>query len=160
MYVCWQDLGNLNVTVFSGRGDYDRPRNLQLVCSALNERWNTNLSVNKCNDIICKDTWKVSKKIKCYSYLHSLMKPFFNYYNTSILGTFRQPTLCRPRYCTAEVMTNHTFLHCTISLSWVCLHLRVDVIDGCGPRGTRMLYAPKMSSICPISVYIYIYIYI
>ena len=58
-YVYIQDLGNLNVTLFAHRSDYDRPRNLRLVTSALNERWNTQLSVNQHNDIICRHRWKV-----------------------------------------------------------------------------------------------------
>ena len=54
-----QDLGNLNFTMFAHRTDYDRPRNLQLVCDALNERWGMSLKVNKKDDIICNDQWKV-----------------------------------------------------------------------------------------------------
>ena len=49
----------MNVTVFAHRTDYDRPRNLQLVTTALNKRWNTQLHVNECNDIMCRDRWKV-----------------------------------------------------------------------------------------------------
>lgn len=53
-----QDLGNLNVTVFTHRTDYDRHRNLQLVCEAVNRHWGVGLHVNKRNDILYKH-WKV-----------------------------------------------------------------------------------------------------
>lgn len=47
-----QDLGNMNCTVFTHRQDYNRERNLQLVCEALNRGWGLDLSVNKHHDII------------------------------------------------------------------------------------------------------------
>jgi lipoate-protein ligase A len=61
------------VTLFSHRSDYDRRRNLELVASALNRRWNTSLRVNERNDIICRDRWKVSgtsSKLGKYSTYH------------------------------------------------------------------------------------------
>jgi lipoyltransferase 1 len=69
----YHDLGNINVTLFSHRSDYDRRRNLELVASALNRRWNTSLRVNERNDIICRDRWKVSgtsSKLGKYSTYH------------------------------------------------------------------------------------------
>jgi len=50
----------LNFTLLAHRNDYDRPRNLQLVCDTLNEMWGVSLKVNKKDDIICNDRWKVS----------------------------------------------------------------------------------------------------
>ena len=52
-----QDMGNLNVTVFTSQQEYSRMDNL--VCAALNEKWNLNLSVNKKHDIILNNQWKV-----------------------------------------------------------------------------------------------------
>lgn len=56
----YHDLGNMNCTLFSARKDYDRPRNLQLVCDAVSRRWNICLQCNKKDDIICNNKWKVS----------------------------------------------------------------------------------------------------
>ena len=50
----------MNCTVFTRREDYSRPRNLQLVCDALQEGWGTDLHVNNRDDIICNKKWKVS----------------------------------------------------------------------------------------------------
>ncbi|XP_064400423.1 lipoyl amidotransferase LIPT1, mitochondrial-like isoform X2 [Halichondria panicea] len=56
----YHDLGNTNCTIFSSRQDYNRKRNLQLICDAVNQKWKVNLQRNKKDDIICKDKWKVS----------------------------------------------------------------------------------------------------
>ncbi|KAL5517919.1 hypothetical protein EMCRGX_G003563 [Ephydatia muelleri] len=56
----YHDLGNMNCTVFTHRQDYDRERNLQLVCEALNRGWGLDLSVNKHHDIISGNQLKVS----------------------------------------------------------------------------------------------------
>lgn len=62
-----QDLGNVNCTVFAHRQDYNRPRNLWLMCHALNEKWGMELSVNKRDDIMCQGRWKVSQFVlPCY----------------------------------------------------------------------------------------------
>lgn len=55
-----QDLGNLNITMFTHRHDYHRPRNLELVCDAINKKWGTGLHSNKRDDILYHDHWKVS----------------------------------------------------------------------------------------------------
>ena len=68
-----QDLGNLNCTVFTHRHDYSRPRNLRLVCEALNERWDTRLHVNQRDDIICNNRWKVSPLTSLVSSYHQLV---------------------------------------------------------------------------------------
>lgn len=53
-------MGNLNVTVFAHRRDYDRQRNLQLVCDAIGRHWpRLELVVNKRHDIMYKH-WKVT----------------------------------------------------------------------------------------------------
>ena len=52
------------MTVFTHRSEYNRLRNLELVSSALNRRWDTELRVNKRNDIICRDRWKVGDMYK------------------------------------------------------------------------------------------------
>ena len=49
----------MNFTLFSSRQDYNRPRNLQLVCDAINQRWNISLQSNQKDDIICNNKWKV-----------------------------------------------------------------------------------------------------
>ena len=54
-----KDLGNMNCTVFTHRQDYDRERNLHLVCEALNRGWGLDLSVNKHHDIISGNQLKV-----------------------------------------------------------------------------------------------------
>ncbi len=46
--------------MFTHRTDYNRPRNLQLVCDALNEGWGTQLDVNKKDDILYGSKWKVN----------------------------------------------------------------------------------------------------
>lgn len=56
-----QDLGNLNITVFTHRKDYNRPRNLNLVCDAVNKTWSADLRVSKRDDILYADTWKVGE---------------------------------------------------------------------------------------------------
>lgn len=35
----YHDLGNLNCTFYTSRKEYDRPKNLKLVCSAIQENW-------------------------------------------------------------------------------------------------------------------------
>ena len=45
--------------MFTHRLDYDRERNLELVCDALNRGWGLGLSVNKHHDIVLGGHWKV-----------------------------------------------------------------------------------------------------
>jgi len=52
-------MGNLNVTVFTSQQQYSRMENLTLACTALKEKWNLNVSINKKHDIILNHTWKV-----------------------------------------------------------------------------------------------------
>lgn len=56
----YHDRGNVNCTVFAHRHDYNRPRNLRLVCHAINEKWGTRLHANQRDDIVLNDKWKVS----------------------------------------------------------------------------------------------------
>ena len=45
-------MGNLNCTLFTHKSDYNRLRNLQLVCDAINEIWRVGLYVGERNDIL------------------------------------------------------------------------------------------------------------
>ena len=47
-----QDLGNLNCTLLTHKTDYKRKRNLQLVCDAINQRWQLGLNVSERDDIM------------------------------------------------------------------------------------------------------------
>ena len=49
-----QDLGNLNCTFFAHRLDYDRTRNLQLVCDAINYNWGAGVNFGQRHDILCR----------------------------------------------------------------------------------------------------------
>ena len=53
-----QDVGNLNVTVFTHHRDYDRQRYLQFVHEAFNRHWWVKLVINKRYDIMYRH-WKV-----------------------------------------------------------------------------------------------------
>lgn len=70
----YHDLGNLNVTVFTGRHDYHRPRNLGVVVDALNKGWGIGLHSNCRDDIVYNDHWKLSgsaaRLVKSSAYHH------------------------------------------------------------------------------------------
>ena len=63
MSLVLQDMGNLNVTVFTSQQEYRRMDNLVLACDALNNKWNLNLSINKKHDIVLNNQWKVQLAI-------------------------------------------------------------------------------------------------
>lgn len=70
----YHDLGNLNCTIFSNRLDYDRLRNLQLICDAINIKWKgLNLYPTERGDILCggkKVSGSAAKLSKDISYHH------------------------------------------------------------------------------------------
>lgn len=54
----YHDLGNLNVTVFTNRKDYNRKRNLSIVAEALKENFKLNVAVAQRDDLILNDKFK------------------------------------------------------------------------------------------------------
>lgn len=54
----YHDLGNLNVTVFTNRKDYNRKRNLNIVAEALKENFKLNVAVAQRDDLILNDKFK------------------------------------------------------------------------------------------------------
>ncbi|XP_055947999.1 lipoyltransferase 1, mitochondrial-like [Argiope bruennichi] len=56
----YHDLGNLNLSFLTSRKDYNRKRNLELVCNSINKRWCINLNISKRHDILYNDQYKVS----------------------------------------------------------------------------------------------------
>ncbi|XP_078588105.1 lipoyl amidotransferase LIPT1, mitochondrial-like [Branchiostoma floridae x Branchiostoma japonicum] len=57
----YHDLGNLNVTFLTSRDTYRRKQNLQDLVTALKGRWpSLDLSVNKRDDLVLNDTYKLS----------------------------------------------------------------------------------------------------
>ena len=45
-------MGNMNISVYTDREDYNRQRNLKLVCEAVRRHWGVELQINNRNDII------------------------------------------------------------------------------------------------------------
>lgn len=56
----YHDLGNINCTFFTRRSEYDRRKNLDLICSAIKRVSDLNVAVNKRDDIVIDDLHKVS----------------------------------------------------------------------------------------------------
>lgn len=56
----YHDLGNLNLTFFTNRSDYNRKENLNFIITTLNKMNNINLSLNTKDDILLNDRFKVS----------------------------------------------------------------------------------------------------
>lgn len=56
----YHDLGNINCTFFTRRAEYNRRKNLDIICSAIKRISELNVSVNKRDDIVVDDTLKVS----------------------------------------------------------------------------------------------------
>ena len=56
----YHDLGNLNLTFFSSRQQYDRDANLALVAEALRQGWGFDITVNGRDDILLDNAFKVS----------------------------------------------------------------------------------------------------
>ena len=59
----YHDLGNLNLTFITTKKKYNRRRNLDLIASALREKWNLDVSVSDRDDIILNNKYKVSKQL-------------------------------------------------------------------------------------------------
>jgi len=56
----YHDLGNLNCTFFTRRSEYDRKRNLHIICNAIKEATALNVAVNSREDIVLDDEHKIS----------------------------------------------------------------------------------------------------
>ena len=100
----YHDLGNMNCTVFTHRQDYNRERNLQLVCEALNRGWGLDLSVNKHHDIITGYQLKVSGSSS------KLVKDSAFHHFTLLLSadTANMTTLLRPAPLLSLINTSAT----------------------------------------------------
>lgn len=56
----FHDLGNINCTFFTQRSEYHRKHNLDVICSAIGRLTDLNVSVNKREDIVLDDKYKIS----------------------------------------------------------------------------------------------------
>jgi len=56
----FHDLGNINISFMTRKEDYDRSSNLQLVCSAVRNVMDVDISVNKRDDIVIDGERKIS----------------------------------------------------------------------------------------------------
>lgn len=56
----YHDMGNLNLTFFSSREQYDRDGNLALVAEALRQGWGFDITVNDRDDILLDSNFKIS----------------------------------------------------------------------------------------------------
>lgn len=56
----YHDLGNLNLTFFTSREQYDRGANLALVAEALRQGWGFDITVNGRDDILLDNAFKIS----------------------------------------------------------------------------------------------------
>lgn len=59
----FHDMGNLNCTFFTSKSDYNRRRNLDLICQAITETrgFRGKVNINEREDILLNDTHKVSE---------------------------------------------------------------------------------------------------
>ena len=57
----YHDLGNINCTFFTKRSQYERRRNLELICSALRRNTSLEVSVNEREDIVLDGAHKVCR---------------------------------------------------------------------------------------------------
>lgn len=55
----YHDNGNLNLTFFTPREQYNRRQNLELISTALNREWGLKAEINKKEDIVIDGTYKV-----------------------------------------------------------------------------------------------------
>lgn len=56
----YHDLGNLNCTFFTRRSAYERRRNLDIICNAIQKTTHLDVSVNKREDIVLDNEHKIS----------------------------------------------------------------------------------------------------
>lgn len=61
-----QDMGNLNVTVFTSQQEFCRKNIVKDTCAALNKKWNLNLSFSGRHDIFLNEKLKVVSYIIFY----------------------------------------------------------------------------------------------
>jgi lipoyltransferase 1 len=57
----YHDAGNLNLTFFTPRERYNRRHNLEIISTALHREWGLKTEINKKEDIVINDMYKVSK---------------------------------------------------------------------------------------------------
>ncbi|CAL1287096.1 unnamed protein product [Larinioides sclopetarius] len=63
----YHDFGNLNLSFLTSRKDYNRKRNLELICESINRKWNINLNISKRHDILYNDQYKEGVESKATS---------------------------------------------------------------------------------------------
>lgn len=56
----YHDEGNLNLTFFTARDRYDRKKNLEVICRALQDDFGVSAEANERDDVIVNDAYKVS----------------------------------------------------------------------------------------------------
>lgn len=56
----YHDAGNLNLTFFTPRPRYNRRQNLEIISTALHREWGLKTEINKKEDIVINDMYKVS----------------------------------------------------------------------------------------------------
>lgn len=59
----YHDGGNLNLSFFTPRQRYDRRYNLDIICRALYRQWGIQATVNKREDIVIDDEFKVNPRV-------------------------------------------------------------------------------------------------
>lgn len=65
----YHDFGNLNCSFMTPRQKYDRKKNLQIICDAIQKKWPVNLSVSKRDDILLEGKYKVSFAVFQYVFI-------------------------------------------------------------------------------------------
>lgn len=59
----FHDSGNLNMTFFTHRDFYNRKKNLELIVETLQSEWNVATEINKREDIVIDNSYKVKKSL-------------------------------------------------------------------------------------------------
>lgn len=76
----YHDYGNLNCSFMTPRKQYNRKKNLQIICDAIQRRWPVNLSITQRDDILLDNKYKVSfyeykickNSSACYYFIQNL----------------------------------------------------------------------------------------
>jgi hypothetical protein len=74
----YHDLGNINCTFFMSRSEYDRRKNLGIVCAAIKKISNLNILINSRDDIVLDETLKVKSFIE-HGLIHVANKRIFHF---------------------------------------------------------------------------------
>lgn len=78
----YHDHGNLNMTFFTHRDEYNRTKNLELIVEVLKNEWNIVTEINKREDIVIENKYKV-KGLKIILLVYFVVKLLlFNEWNT------------------------------------------------------------------------------